>query len=273
MRKTFLLIAFSFALLSVQAAIVDTVWIESKAMTKSFRCVVIQPSASTQQKGLYPVTYLLHGYGGWYANWIIRVPELKFYADQYQMMLVCPEGNNDWYINSPEIDSLQWETYIAVEIPAYIDSHYPTKANRMGRAITGLSMGGHGGLYLGLKNSTTFGACGSMSGGVDLRFRKSSWSLLRLLGDTTQHAQRWIDYSVTGLVDKIKPGESEIIIDCGTEDFFFGINEKLHQQLALRGIPHEYTTRAGKHDWNYWKNAVSFQLLFFHHYFTKTETP
>jgi len=34
MRKAFLLVVFSFALLSVQAAIVDTVWIESKAMKK-----------------------------------------------------------------------------------------------------------------------------------------------------------------------------------------------------------------------------------------------
>lgn len=80
-----------------------------------------------------------------------QVPALKEYADQYQMMLVCPEGNNDWYLNSPEIDSLQWETYVAEEVPAYIDSHYSTKASREGRAITGLSMGGHGGLYLGLK--------------------------------------------------------------------------------------------------------------------------
>jgi S-formylglutathione hydrolase FrmB len=272
MRKLFLLVLFSFTLLSVQAAIVDTVWIESKAMKKSFRCVVIQPTTSSPQKAPYPVTYLLHGYGGWYANWIIRVPALKDYADRYQMLIVCPEGNNDWYLNSPEIDSLQWETYIAVEIPAYIDNHYPTKANRDSRAITGLSMGGHGGLYLGLKHSNTFGACGSMSGGVDLNFRKNSWSLLRLLGDTIQYAQRWIDYSVTGLADKIKPGASEIIIDCGTEDFFFGINEKLHQQLTTRGIPHEYTTRPGKHDWNYWRNAVAFQLLFFHHFFSKTET-
>lgn len=134
--------------------------------------MVIQPTTSSPQKAPYPVTYLLHGYGGWYANWIIRVPALKDYADRYQMLIVCPEGNNDWYLNSPEIDSLQWETYIAVEIPAYIDNHYPTKANRNSRAITGLSMGGHGGLYLGLKHSNTFGACGSMSGGVDLNFRK-----------------------------------------------------------------------------------------------------
>jgi S-formylglutathione hydrolase FrmB len=253
MQRLCLFLLFSLTLLSVQAATVDTVWIESKAMKKSFRCVVIQPSQTKMEKGRYPVTYLLHGYGGWYANWIIRVPALKDYADQYQMFIVCPEGNNDWYLNSPEIDSIKWETYVAEEIPA-------------------LSMGGHGGLYLGLKHSNTFGACGSMSGGVDLSFRKSSWSLLRLLGDTIQHAQRWIDYSVTGLVDKIKPDASKIIIDCGTEDFFFGINEKLHQQLGAKGIPHEYTTRPGKHDWNYWTTAVSFQLLFFHHFFSKAGT-
>ena len=39
-----------------------------------------------------PVVYLLHGYSGNYSNWIMKVPELKKYADEYKLMIVCPDG-------------------------------------------------------------------------------------------------------------------------------------------------------------------------------------
>ena len=70
----------------------DTVTIYSNAMQKEYKCVVIQPTAMPDKNTPLPVVYLLHGHGGWYANWIIRVPQLKDYADQYQLMIVCPDG-------------------------------------------------------------------------------------------------------------------------------------------------------------------------------------
>lgn len=270
MKKRLLFIAFIGLLLSAQAATVDTVWVESKAMKQSFKCVVVVPTIVANLNKRFPVTYLLHGYGGWYSNWIIRMPELMQEADHYQMMIVCPEGKNSWYIDSPINDSLRWETYIAKEVPAYIDSHYPTLPFRSARAITGLSMGGHGGLYLGIKYPKNFGACGSMSGGVDIGFRKNSWELQQLLGDSASYPNHWKDYSVHYLIEKYQADSSAMIIDCGTEDFFFGINEKLHQKMLELKIPHDYITRSGKHDWNYWRNAVRFQLLFFNRYFSKS---
>ncbi|MFM8806415.1 MAG: alpha/beta hydrolase, partial [Sphingomonadales bacterium] len=176
-RLIFLWIAWLISY-PIVAATVDTIWVDSPTMKRSFRCVVVMPD--TDQKSRLPVTYLLHGYGGDYSNWIKKVPALARYADQFRMMIVCPDGQNNWYINSPVVDSIRWETYIAEELPAYIDSHYPTVADRKARAITGLSMGGHGGLYLGLKRSAVFGACGSMSGGVDLLPFPNKWQLNQL---------------------------------------------------------------------------------------------
>lgn len=230
MKKGILLLVFIGLLLSAQAATVDTVWVESKAMKQAFKCVVIVPTNKEAEKKRFPVTYLLHGYSGWYSNWIIRMPELMQEADHYQMMIVCPEGKNSWYIDSPISDSMRWETYIAKEVTSFIDSHYPTQPTRNARAITGLSMGGHGGLYLGIKYATIFGGCGSMSGAVDIGFRKSSWELQQLLGDSATYPNHWKDYSAHYLIEKYKSDSSAMIIDCGTDDFFFGINEKLHQK-------------------------------------------
>ena len=267
MKKLLTVLIVQLVLLSARAAVVDTVWVESKTMKQSYRCVVITPSVSDSAPTRFPVTYLLHGYSGWYANWIIRVPSLQQYADQFRMIIVCPEGKNSWYMDSPVNDSIRWETYVAKEIPAYIDAHYPTIAHRNARAITGLSMGGHGGLYLGLRNSAVFGACGSMSGGVDLRPFKKNWELNKLLGDSSQNAQQWEDHSVINLVDRYPKDSLAMIIDCGVDDFFFKVNEDLHQKLLTLKIPHDYITRPGKHDWKYWTNAIAYQLLFFSRYF------
>ena len=267
MRKFFTAIVFIAGILSARAAVVDTVWVESPTMKQAYRCVVIVPTQNNKENARFPVTYLLHGYSGWYANWIIRVPALQQYADQFRMIIVCPEGKNNWYMDSPVNDSIRWETYVAKEIPAYIDAHYPTIAHRNARAITGLSMGGHGGLYLGLRNATIFGACGSMSGGVDLRPFKKNWELSKLLGDTLQNAQQWEEHSVVNLVDHYPKDTLAMIIDCGVDDFFFPVNEALHKKLLALKIPHDYIIRPGKHDWKYWTNAINYQLLFFHRYF------
>ena len=62
---------------------------------------------------------------------------------------------------------VRYETFISDELVKYVDSHYKTVADRKGRAITGLSMGGHGAMWNGLRHSDVFSAAGSTSGGVD----------------------------------------------------------------------------------------------------------
>ena len=270
MNRYFVLLIGILFSYSAFAATVDTVSIYSAAMKKEYKCVVINPAASQNEDQSFPVVYLLHGHSGWYANWIIRVPELKDYADQYKLIIVCPDGGfNSWYMDSPLDSTVRFETYISKEVPAYIEKYYPVIKDRKARAVTGLSMGGHGGLFLAFRNAEVFGACGSMSGGVDLRPFPKSWQLSRLLGDTIQHADNWNNYSAVNVIDK-KPADSlAIIIDCGTEDFFYKVNKALHEKMIQLKIAHDYIERPGKHDWNYWRNAVKYQLLDFREYFQK----
>jgi S-formylglutathione hydrolase FrmB len=250
------------------AGTVDTITIRSNAMQKDIKCVVIRPDSYKKKKNKFPVVYLLHGYSGSYNNWIKQVPDLSKYADDYQLMIVCPDGEfSSWYIDSPVDSTMKFDTYIGKEIPEAIDKLYRTIPNKKARAITGLSMGGHGGLFLGLRHSEFFGACGSMSGGVDLRPFPKNWHLLKRLGDTITYADNWKNYSVINVIEKYRGDSSKIIIDCGTEDFFYDVNKALHEKMLRLKIQHDYIERPGKHDWNYWRNAVKYQLLFFKNYF------
>jgi predicted alpha/beta superfamily hydrolase len=95
MRILSLLLFALFLQLSGQAAIVDTVSIPSKAMRTTFKCVVFMPdnyAKDTDKSKRYPVVYLLHGYGGWYSNYVTRLPEIVKYGVQVQFIIVTPEG-------------------------------------------------------------------------------------------------------------------------------------------------------------------------------------
>jgi len=265
MKNIFFILTF-FLFVSANASTVDTIIIRSSAMQKDIKCVVVKPDSYKKKKNHYPVVYLLHGYSGNYSNWV-SLSNIKALADSYQLLIVCPDGEfSSWYIDSPVDSTMKFETYVGKEIPEAIDRLYRTIPDKKARAITGLSMGGHGGLYLGLRHPDIFGACGSMSGGVDLRPFPKNWDLLKRLGDTTLNASNWKNYSVINVIDSYRDS-SKIIIDCGIGDFFLDVNRALHKKMLDLKIQHDYIERPGKHDWDYWRNAIKYQLLFFKNYF------
>lgn len=269
MKKILFLILLVFIFNSfVKAAKVDTIMVFSNSMQKQIKCVVIKPSAYKKRKLRFAAVYLLHGYAGWYSNWIIRVPELKEYADKYKILIVCPDGDYaGWYFDSPVNPKMKYETYISKEVPHYVDSAYRTIADRGHRAITGLSMGGHGALFIAWRHAETFSAAGSMSGVVDLSELKSKYDIAKLLGDTLRNADNYKNYSVINVVET-KPADSlALIIDDGIDDNFIAYNRTLHKKLLALKVPHEYIERPGKHNWDYWRYAIQFQLLFFRKFF------
>ena len=258
-------------ILGLFSATVDTVKVFSPSMKKEIKTVVIKPT-STNESTRFPVLYLLHGYSGRYDGWINEAPHLAELADRYGMMIVCPDGGyGSWYWDSPEDPEFRYETFVAGELISYIDSHYKTISAREGRAITGLSMGGHGGLYLGLRNQDQFGACGSMCGGVDIRPFPDNWDMAERLGTLSDHPERWEEFSVMGQLHHLSPGSIRIIFGCGTEDFFLEVNQRLHNELLYRNIPHDFIVRPGGHNPHYWGNAVKYQILFFHDFFASAK--
>lgn len=267
--RLFIFFLSIFSCYTSTAGSVDTVNIYSNAMKKSYKAVVIKPDSYSDKNKKFETVYLLHGHSGNFSNWIKLVPALKNYADQYQLLIVCPDGNRDsWYFDSPIADSVQFETYIAKEVPAYVDANYQTIANRNARAITGLSMGGHGGLYLGMRHANLFSSCGSMSGALLVEYiTDKRYGIDKVLGVLPDNNQVYIDHSVMNELQSFPTDSLAIIIDCGVDDFVIEMNRAVHRKMNELKIPHDYTERPGKHNWDYWKSAVGFQLLFFRQVF------
>jgi S-formylglutathione hydrolase FrmB len=202
------------------------------------------------------------------TSWLGIKPNLPEIADEKGMIFVCPDGKNSWYLNSPVDKKSQYETFISSELVQYIDRNYHTLKDRKFRAITGLSMGGHGALYNAFRHKDVFGAVGSMSGAVDILFIEENLGLTALLGNKKDHITNWENASVMTQLDKVANGDLAIYIDCGVSDFLFDSNEKLNKALWEKEIDHEYTTRQGVHDAAYWNNSIDYHLLFFSHFFS-----
>ncbi len=217
-----------------------------------------QDSASVR----YPVVYLLNGHGGDHRSWSYVI-NLDSLATAYGMIIVCPTGLNSWYWDAPADSTLKMESYVTEDLVPWVDSNYRTVADRAGRAITGLSMGGHGGLWLGLRHADMFGNAGATSGGVDIRPFPQKWNMADRLGPYAGNERVWDEHTVINLVPSVIPGQVNIIFDCGTEDFFYEVNNELHHALAKRGVPHTYLTSPGAHNSDYWRRSIVPQLQFF----------
>ncbi len=270
-RLLSLLSGLLFSFQTVYAADVDTVNVPSSAMSKNIKAVVVTPAGYAAGRD-YPVVYLLHGFGDTYATWTRNVPAIKQDADAFGFIIVCPDGDRSWYYDSPVDAAFRYDRFVSHELVSWIDQHYKTRKDRLARGITGLSMGGHGALFLAFKHQDVFGVAGSMSGGVDIRPFPANWDLALRLGAYAQNPENWEKNTVVNMLHLLTPNALALIIDCGTEDFFFKVNEQLHQQLMNRNIPHDYITRPGSHNWNYWSNGVHYQLLFMHRFFTRPAT-
>jgi len=250
----------------VSAATVDTIEVFSSSMNKNIKTVIIKPSVTKSTP--LATLYLLHGYSGNYSNWVQQVPYIKTLVDRYNYMVVCPDGGfGSWYWDSPIDKNYRYETFITQELLTAVESKYNVCKGREGRGITGLSMGGHGALYLAIKHQDLYGAVGSTAGGVDIRPFPNNWEIAKRLGEYSDNRELWNANTVMNMLYMIKPNALKIFIDCGYDDFFYDVNQKLHQELQYLQIPHTYLNLPGKHNWDYWSQSIAYQMVFFDEFF------
>lgn len=266
MKKKLILLVSVLLLLSSLANAQKDAAVYSESMQKNIMNQVFLPKDYDINKK-YPVIYLLHGHGGNFKSWGELKGTLLDEVTKYQLLIVCPDGQNSWYWDSPINNELKYDTYVSEELVKYIDSNFSTITTPAGRAITGLSMGGHGALWLGINHPDIFGACGAMSGGVDIRPFPNNWNMKDSLGKYKENKEIWEESTVINQLYKIEPKTLKIIIDCGYNDFFYEVNEELHKKMLYMSIEHDYIVRPGAHNAPYWKNAVDYQILFFHKFF------
>jgi len=252
----------------LRAAKVDTVAITTKYLATPEKVVIITPDA-VNGTDKFPTVYLLNGYSGNHKAWLGTRPDLPALADKYGMVMVMPDGRDSWYWDSPKNPEMQMESFFVKDLVPYVDANYPTKHDARQRAITGLSMGGQGAMWLAFRHSDIWGNAGSMSGGLDIRPFSDRWNMKNALGEKEQNPEVWEQFAVINLIPTLKPGQLNITFDCGVDDFFAGVNNSFHDKLVQAKISHDYTSRPGGHSQAYWRNSILYHLLFFNEAFNR----
>ncbi|RYF77413.1 MAG: esterase family protein, partial [Cytophagaceae bacterium] len=267
---------FTFPLL---AAKVDTLDVPSASMGRTLRAAVVLPERYKKaRKQAFPVLYLLHGGSGGFRDWLTKTPDktlLHRLADQYNVIIVTPDGDpTSYYFDSPLVKTSQFETFISKELVDRIDNAYRTVRDKKGRVIAGLSMGGHGAMFIASRHPELYAAVGSMSGVMNINtatwkvpadFAKSrAENLARLLGPPKEGNTPYPGFTMVTLAEQLKANKLPLMLDIGVDDFLIEGNRDLHRQLMANQTPHDYTERPGAHTWEYWENSLPYHLLFFH---------
>src|SRR3954469_21578484 len=116
----------------------------------------------------WAVLYLLHGLSDDHTIWMRRT-SIERYLEGLPLAVVMPDGGRGWYTNA--LEGYAHEDDIIKDVVGLVGRTFPVKAERAGRAIGGLSMGGYGAVKLGLKHHEMFASVNSHSGALGFALR------------------------------------------------------------------------------------------------------
>ncbi|MBD2702698.1 esterase [Spirosoma sp. BT702] len=212
--------------------------------------VYTPPGYSPRQK--YPVLYLVGGSGELASGWALD-GRANFIADnliaegKMVPMLIAMPNNQVVHRSDPnhtEKTFPLFEEELKKQIIPFVDKTYSTRADRKGRALAGLSMGGRHTQFVGLKNLDLFTSFGVLSAG-DPNTETVSATFLN-----DPQANQKVDYLLVGQ---------------GTHEADAPIGKRviaLHEALQKHNIRHEYYVGGdGAHDWGTWRHLLYYKLL------------
>ena len=273
---------------SAHGIVVEGEQMESKILGRAVKYTFYLPPGYTPTGRLYPVVYLLHGYTGNDADWVQFgtidqiVDKAIINGDLPPMIIVTPDGGNNFYINSYD-GKTRYEDMFIEEFLPHFENKFNIRKKKEFRGIAGLSMGGFGSLIMALKHTELFTACAPLSAAIfsDEQFMELAQDRYdALFGDLFGEGQEgeerltphYESNSVLHLVTEIHADSIKSVryyIDCGDDDYLTVGNSELHVLMTKKEIPHEYRVRDGGHTWEYWRTGLVDALKFISESFTR----
>lgn len=283
MKKLFTILTLLVLSVAVQAQqhgrIFDDKIFKSEILGKDVNYTIYLPPDYETSSRTYPVLFLLHGYSDDHTGWM-HYGEMNRIADELinegqiaSLIIVVADAKKTWYVNN-FADTERFEDMYITEFIPYIEKTYRARANKLGRAIGGLSMGGYGSLLYALKYPDMFSVCVAMSAAVftdeelisRITSQEQSYGYENLYGITSEKlSDHWRKNSVLDIVKNMpdeKKKSVKFYIDCGDDDFLFCGNSTLHITMRNLKVDHEYRVRDGGHSWTYWRQCLYDGLIY-----------
>lgn len=255
--------------------------VKSTVMNRDVRYTIYFPAGYETSERTYPVVYLLHGYTDDNTAWL-QFGEVNRFADKAidegiipPMIIVMPDADSSWYINSFD-GKEKYEDFFIKEFIPFIEKTYRIKGQKKFRGVAGLSMGGYGTLIYSLKYPDLFSAAAPLSAAIwddkaIINTPDKTYELVygplygRGLKGKDRLNDAWYANSILKLAETKSTEELKKVrywIDCGDDDFLTVGNCLLHIVLTDKKVPHEFRMRDGAHNWTYWRTGITDALQF-----------
>lgn len=219
----------------------------------------------------FKTLYLLHGHGTSRKDWLMNggVEEL---AMLFGVVVVMVDGDNSFYVDG-SAPHQKYSQFIGRDVIDFTRRLLPLSCERNDTFIGGLSMGGYGAIYNGLKYFHTFGHIIALSTALIVKDAMNSTDEGGLIGLNRSYFQ-----SIFGDLEKL-PGSDknpevlakqtllaakaeglplDIYIACGWNDVLCPVNREFHKVLGVMGFPHIYEEAPGSHDMAFWREYMQF---------------
>lgn len=210
----------------------------------------------------YRTLYFLPGYSA-SAMQLITSLGLVNQAELKGIAIVLPDGENLFYQDVPETMTF-YSTYVGKELVEMTRKLFPLSVKREDTYIGGISMGGYGALYNGMRFRETFSKVVSFSPACEpyallVEANAPGFSptqFERLFGDkdTYLESDRYMVRAWTKTPASERP---ELFLCCGTNDrAVYGAVCELEKALKTAGTEHVYREEPGDHETEFWQKML-----------------
>jgi len=208
--------------------------------------IYLPPGYSESGDRKYPVLFWLHGFNCHESNDQFPAAQVdQAIRDGRIPPLIVSYGNGGsraWYSDSTDGKILA-ETMIIREYIPFIEKTYRCMGTREGRALQGMSMGGHGALKLAFKYPEMFSSVVAFAGGYldEAELAKRHLEVVNQMfgGEPKNFVPNMPATIARENAEKIR-GKLPIRMLVGTKDFLLEHNRKIHALLVELGVPHGY---------------------------------
>jgi len=214
------------------------------------------PGYDPRGQRLYPVVYLLHGFGDREEAWIDAghansiADNLVAQARIGPVIIVMPYGHpvpvetRDLSKGYSERNLAAMQQDLLGEVIPLVERDYRADARAEKRAIVGLSMGGGQSLVIGLGHPEVFKWVGGFSSSAPDRNLDSIFAAVLKDPEVRPHL---------------------LWIGVGRDDSLLKRNEAFHAWLDGKGVAHTWVVSDGAHEWPVWRSYLpQFLELIFH---------
>ena len=236
-------------------------WYNSPGNGMERRMTIYTPAGYETSKVKYPVLYLLHGMGGDEEAWIALgrasqiLDNLIAQGKAKPMIVVMTNGNVSQEAAPGEstlgmykptfqlphtMDGKFEETF--TDVIKFIEGNYSVKAEKSGRAIAGLSMGGFHSLHISRYYPNTFDYVGLFSAAI--------------MADAKVTSKVYENIDGT-LKTQMKNGYKLYWIGIGKADFLYKDVTEYRAKLNGMGMKYTYRESEGGHTWTNWRVYLS----------------